>query len=180
MVDVKVKILSQKLRHGGAICWLRNNYIFLSYGLAYIFFWKKTFLFRQLKFSAFVWFRISWTLTKFQTTFVSIFSIGCLRFSQLTDLDGAIFEWRFWLTSYILWVKSEDSFSRFLLIIACLFLTITIKKGNLPDNTDLKTVPPHCVVDTVVTYVLLHLLRNSGCSFTMMQIVVINRIFKQK
>ena len=50
-------------------------------------------------------------------------------------------------------MKSEDSFSRFLLIIACLFLTITIKKGNLPDNTDLKTVPPHCVVDTVVTLI---------------------------
>ena len=45
--------------------------------------------------------------------------------------DGAIVEWRFWLTSYILWVKREDSFSSFLLIMACLFLTITIKKGNL-------------------------------------------------
>ena len=60
----------------------KKNYpgLFREYGLAHIVFRNNTFFCedRQLKFSAFFWFEISWNLTKFQLiqkTLISIFSM---------------------------------------------------------------------------------------------------------
>ena len=61
----------------------------LDYGLA-LFLKNKTFFCqdRQLKFSASVWFRISWnTIQLIQTTFIFIFSIGCLNELKFCEIS---------------------------------------------------------------------------------------------
>ena len=87
--------LHWKLRHKGAICWSRKE-LFWPYGLDHIFSRNKNvFVFQdsELKFSASVWFRISWNLTKFeliqliQTTFILIFSMGSLNELQFCEVS---------------------------------------------------------------------------------------------
>ena len=74
----------------------------LDYGLNYIFFRNKTFLFFKLKLSASVWKRISWNLTKFQliqliqTIFISIFSIRCLIELKFCEVSRNSFLNRCW------------------------------------------------------------------------------------